>query len=125
MGGVLKIFLKNIFSFLNIKNNTNYIIYIFEKISFVHSFETRFGGSTRDLADLELEPSRVEEKIEEGKTQCDSVDMARPGQNPKPPGFWTESGMKTMVLYENLFILFLVSQNNFFLCPQFYKMKKV
>jgi len=33
-----------------------------------HSFETRPGGSTRDLG---LEPGRVEEKTGEGKTQCD------------------------------------------------------
>jgi len=45
-----------------------------------HSFETRPGGSTRDLADPGLEPGRVKEKIRERKTRCDLAGW--PGQKP-------------------------------------------
>ena len=49
----------------------------------------RPGGSTRDLTDLGLEPSQVEEKTGEEKTKCDP---ARPGQklgcNPLTLGFF-------------------------------------
>jgi hypothetical protein len=38
-----------------------------------HNFETRPSESTRDPADLGLEPGRVKEKIGKGKIRCDPV----------------------------------------------------
>jgi hypothetical protein len=41
-----------------------------------HIFETRPGGSTRDLANLGLEPGWVDEKIGKIMTRCDPADPA-------------------------------------------------
>jgi hypothetical protein len=49
-----------------------------------HSFKTRPRGSTWDLANPGLEPSRVEEKTREGKTRCHPVGW--PGKTRSRPG---------------------------------------
>jgi hypothetical protein len=44
----------------------------------MHSFETQPGGSIWDPVDPGLEPGRIEEKIEKGKTRCDPATQQDP-----------------------------------------------